>query len=240
MTANGLDPRGGRRGRYPWLEVRAVAPRSLCSCAPSSSWAPPRGPRSLRGAVNLPLQPPARASQPALPRCWIRHHRQALPRPELLHLPRQEEAGERSQPRVVRVERVARRASRSVGRGRGQASARRDAAARRRAAARRAAPGRGGMAGPRVGAHRCRDAAGPRPGDGAPPEPHRVQQHDQGTARRRRASRRRLPAGRFRVRLRQHRRRALALAGADGEVRVGRGPRRAGRALRTAARWSRR
>ena len=46
---------------------------------------------------------------------------------------------------------------------------------------------------------------------------------------------RRLPAGRCRLRLRQHRRRAVALAGADGEVRVGRGPRRAGRAFRTAA-----
>ena len=64
-----------------------------------------------------------------------------------------------------------------------------------------------------------------------PPDPGRVtarrlnrdgiQQHDPRPARRRPASGRRLPAGRCRLRVRQHRRRAVAVAGADGEVPVG-------------------
>ena len=54
------------------------------------------------------------------------------------------------------------------------------------------------------------------------------------SARRRHAAGRRFPAGRFRLRLRQHRRRAVALAGADGEVHLGGRQGRAHGALRPA------
>ena len=81
------------------------------------------------------------------------------------------------------------------------------------------AAGRGGPAGPRA-RHR------------APPEPRRVQQHRARPARRRPPPRGRLPAGRLGLRLRQQRRRALAVAGAHGELRRRRRARGARRALR--------
>ena len=79
------------------------------------------------------------------------------------------------------------------------------------------------------------DAARPpgsRPRHRAAAEPHRIQQHGPRPARRRPPPGRRLPAGRCRLRLRQHRRRAVAVAGADGEVPDGGGAGRADRALR--------
>ena len=78
-------------------------------------------------------------------------------------------------------------------------------------------------------------AARPRARHRPPPEPHGIQQHGAGPARRGPPARRRLPAGRRGLRLRQHRRRALALARADGEVPGGRGEGLPGRPLRPRA-----
>ena len=63
-------------------------------------------------------------------------------------------------------------------------------------------------------------AAAPDPGPRhrPSPEPHRVRQHGARPARCRAAARGRLPAGRLGLRLRQHRRRALALARAHGAL----------------------
>ena len=192
-----------------------------------------RGLRPEGFGVRAAGQAGGEARGTAPPSGRLRYHRQTVPRRELLHLPREQEAGERPQPSVVHLERVARRTSRPVGRGRRQAAPRRDAPARRGTADRGAAPGRHDVARARAGAYRRRYAARSGPRDRAPPQPHRVQQHDQGTARRRHPAGRRLPAGRCRVRIRQHRRRPVALSRPDGEVRLCGGPRRAGGALRT-------
>ena len=77
-----------------------------------------------------------------------------------------------------------------------------------------------GLAGARARAHRPADAARSRPRHRAAAEPRGIQQHGQGSARRRHASCGRLPAGRLRLRFRQHRGRAVAVARADGEVPV--------------------
>ena len=76
-------------------------------------------------------------------------------------------------------------------------------------------------------ARRGSGAARPRARDRAPAEPHRVRQLRARPARRRPAPGRGLPAGRHRLRLRQQRRRAVALAGALREVHGRRRPHRA-------------
>ncbi len=61
-----------------------------------------------------------------------------------------------------------------------------------------------------------------RPRHHAPPESHGIQQQRPRPARRRHPSSRRVPSGRQRLRLRQHRRRPVAAAGADGALHRGR------------------
>ena len=80
-------------------------------------------------------------------------------------------------------------------------------------------------------ARRGGSAARSRPRHRAPAQPHRVRQLRARPARRRPPARLRLSAGRQRLRLRQQRRRAVALAGAPREVPGGRRPHRARRDL---------
>ena len=76
----------------------------------------------------------------------------------------------------------------------------------------------------RVQDRSAQSRSGPR--DRAPPQSRRIPQHRARPARRRLQHRPRIPAGRYRLRLRQHRRRADHLAHAHGEVRRGRADRR--------------
>ena len=64
----------------------------------------------------------------------------------------------------------------------------------------------------------CTEAARPRPRHAPPAQPDRVQQHHPRPGRRRFPTRRRLPQRRRRLRLRQHRRRPVAVAAAAGKI----------------------
>ncbi len=131
---------------------------------------------------------------------------------------------------------VAHDRTRRVGAHSGEIARRRNAAALRRARARRRdgrahrlRPGRVGSAG-RGADTRSRPRAGP------PPEPRRVREHRARSARRGLPRDGRLSARRFRLRIRQQRRRPHGLARADGKIPVGgRGDCAAGRRRRRAA-----
>ena len=117
--------------------------------------------------------------------------------------------------------------SRSLGTDPVEAQEPGDAAGRCLGAAVRGADQHAGQAaGDGVPARRRGDEAGSGPRHGAAVEPGRIHQHDPRSAGRRLPRRPEFPDRRLRRRLRQHRRRADRLAGADGEVPLRRGPHR--------------
>ena len=133
----------------------------------------------------------------------------------------------RVEPRGVPVCGLGRSRSEPLGAGARQDPQRRDAAGRRSATPSRHAGRRHALDRPRTRSRGPDGGARPGTGDDPPAEPHGVQQHDPRSAWRRSQSGRRLSAGRLGLRLRQHRRRAVGVAGADGAVPAGIRTRRA-------------
>ncbi len=154
----------------------------------------------------------------------VRDHGEALPVRVLLRLSREQGRGqERPQPPIVRVGRHADRSAQSLGRRRRHAEARRHAADGRGTARGRQAAGGRCLARARARADRPGHAARSRPRHRAPPQSRGIQQHRPRAARRQPPSGRRFSARRCGVWVRQHCRRAVAVAGVDGEVSVGGG-----------------
>ena len=181
--------------------------------------APTGAPRRLPHARQVSVERPLRDPDTLAGR-GLRNPGQAVPRRELLSAATATRNTRRisTSRRFESVDSLDRRTAiggtrscRSSGRGRCR---RRTSRSRPSTSGRRLRPGSRASSIASTG-HAAR--SGPRHRPAA--EPHRIQQHDPGSARRRPASRRRFPAGRCRLRVRQHRRRAVAVAGADGEVR---------------------
>ena len=145
-----------------------------------SSWAPPRRRRSLRAARRQRHRSPAGARRRACAlQRRLRDARQAVPRRELLRLPRQQEAGERPQPPVVRVRWPRSSTQRNdweevVGKLRGGEMPPIEEEQPEEAAARRPSPP--GSTNELERIDRV-DAARSGPRHRAPPEPQRIQQH---------------------------------------------------------------
>ena len=163
--------------------------------------------RSRSCSVLVAARPVGHAQQ-APPRAELRRRRQANPRRGLHSLPQREEGQRRPELHAVHEPGDARIQARHLGDDRRQGQERRHAAGRRGSALGARAGGDGVVSRVGVRARRSRSEARPGPRAGAPADARRVRQHRPRPARRRFPRDRRVPARRFRLRLRQHRRRA--------------------------------